>query len=71
MKIISIMKIQLTHKFEDIISVENLLDAWREFIKGKRKRQDVQEFQLHLMDNIFSFFEPARAGGRRKMRVWW
>ncbi|MDP3900517.1 MAG: reverse transcriptase domain-containing protein [bacterium] len=48
------MKIQLSHKFEDIASVENLLAAWREFIIGKKKRQDVQEFSLTLMDNIFS-----------------
>ncbi|MBI2459024.1 MAG: group II intron reverse transcriptase domain-containing protein [Parcubacteria group bacterium] len=47
------MKIQLVHKFEDIISVENLLAAWREFIRGKRNRRDVQEFLLNLMDNIF------------------
>ncbi len=46
------MKIQLTHSFEDIISVENLLEAWKEFIKGKRGKRDVQEFSLHLMDNI-------------------
>ena len=26
--------------------------AWQEFVKGKRKRKDVQEFQLHLMDNL-------------------
>ncbi len=48
------MKIQLAHSFEDVISVDNLLSAWQEFIKGKRKRKDVQEFQLRLMDNIFS-----------------
>ena len=33
--------------------MENLLQAWKEFIKGKRKKRDVQEFQLNLMDNIF------------------
>jgi retron-type reverse transcriptase len=32
--------------------VENLLLAWREFLKGKRSKKDVQEFQVHLMDNI-------------------
>ncbi|MDP2704669.1 MAG: reverse transcriptase/maturase family protein [bacterium] len=42
------------HTYEDIISVENLLDAWGEFIRGKRGRKDVQEFSLCLMDNIFS-----------------
>ena len=40
--------------FENIISVENLLLAWKEFLSGKKKRKDVQEFQLHLMDNILS-----------------
>lgn len=48
------VKIQLIHKFEDIISIDNMLLAWQEFIKGKRKKKDVQEFQLNLMDNIFS-----------------
>ena len=48
------MRISLSHKFEDIISIENLLEAWKEFISGKKKKKDVQEFSLCLMDNIFS-----------------
>ncbi|EKE16210.1 MAG: hypothetical protein ACD_11C00027G0010 [uncultured bacterium] len=48
------MKTQLTHTFEDIICLENLLDAWKEFIKGKRNKKDVQEFSLHLMDNLIA-----------------
>lgn len=47
------MKSQLSHKFEDIISLENLLEAWREFLNGKRRRLDVQIFSTHSMDNIF------------------
>lgn len=39
--------------YNNIISVENLLDAWKEFVRGKRQRADVQEFQRHLMRNIF------------------
>mgnify|MGYP001586686382 FL=1 len=39
--------------FEEIISMENLLEAWREFLRGKRGRADVQEFSLLLMDNLF------------------
>ncbi len=31
-----------------------MLEAWREFIKGKRGKKDVQEFGLRLMDNVFS-----------------
>lgn len=48
------MKIQLSHNFEDIISVENLLEAWKEFVGGKRGKRDVQKFSLNLMDNILS-----------------
>lgn len=36
------------------MSLENLLEAWKEFVKGKKNKKDVQEFSLHLMDNIFS-----------------
>ncbi|MDP2668584.1 MAG: reverse transcriptase domain-containing protein [bacterium] len=48
------MKIQLTHSFEDIISIENLLEAWKEFLRGKRNKKDVQEFERNLMGNIIS-----------------
>lgn len=33
--------------------MENLLEAWREFLRGKRGKRDVQEFGLRLMDNLF------------------
>jgi RNA-directed DNA polymerase len=45
---------RLTHTYNDIISVENLLLAWKEFIRGKRNKIDIQEFQLRLMDNILA-----------------
>ena len=48
------MKIQFTHNYDSIISLENLLEAWREFVRGKRSRKDVQEFELNLMSNIIS-----------------
>jgi len=32
--------------------VENLLVAWREFLKGKRGRKDVEQFAVHLTNNI-------------------
>ena len=51
------MKIQLSHSFEDIISVENLLEAWQEFVRGKRSKKDVQEFSLRLMDNIIQLHQ--------------
>ncbi len=39
--------------YEEIISVENLLEAWEEFVKGKRRRRDVLEFESNLMENLF------------------
>ena len=46
------MKIKFTHNYDSIISLENLLEAWKEFVRGKRSRKDVQEFELHLMSNV-------------------
>src|SRR3989344_3670941 len=51
------MKIQLAHKFEDIVSLDNLLEAWKEFLRGKKKKKDVQEFSFRLMDNIISLHQ--------------
>lgn len=48
------MKIQLSHKFKDIISLENLLSAWQEFIVGKKRKKDIQIFSRDLLDNILS-----------------
>ena len=39
---------------DEIVSTDNLLEAWREFLRGKRGKQDVQEFGLRLMDNILT-----------------
>ena len=45
-------RLQFTYTYKNIISIENLLEAWREFIRGKRSRKDVQEFERNLMENI-------------------
>src|SRR3989338_1093871 len=39
--------------FEKIISAENLLEAWDDFKRGKRRKADVQLFERRLGDNIF------------------
>ncbi len=51
------MKIQLAAKFDDIVSLDNLLSAWQEFVRGKRKKLDVQKFSFRLMDNIIELHE--------------
>lgn len=42
----------VSHTYNNIISVENLLTAWREFQRDKKKRKDVEQFSVHLTDNI-------------------
>ncbi len=51
-KIISMSRIQLIHTYDNIISLDNLLLAWNEFIVGKKSRKDVQDFGRNLMTNI-------------------
>lgn len=53
-RITAMGKIQFTHDYNYIISLENLLEAWKEFICGKKSRKDVQEFELDLMSNVIS-----------------
>lgn len=57
-----IMRIKLSHSYEEIISIDNLLSAWQEFLRGKRNKRDVQEFQFHLMDNILSLHHDLSNG---------
>jgi RNA-directed DNA polymerase len=54
------MKKVFTHSYNSIISVENLLLAWQNFLPGKRSKPDVQEFQLHLMDNILDLHRDLK-----------
>ena len=44
----------MSHTFEDIININSLLLAWREFLRGKQSKKDVQKFQFHLMDSILA-----------------
>lgn len=53
-------KIKFANKYEDIISVDNLLEAWKEFLRGKKKKTDVLEFQRNLMQNILALHEDLK-----------
>ncbi len=46
--------------FEQIISLDNLFCAWREFQCGKMKKPDVREFAFALEDNIFSLHDELK-----------
>src|SRR3989344_3432115 len=54
------LKNKLIWKYQDIISLENLLEAWNEFKNGKRSRKDVQEFERNLMSNIILLHNDLR-----------
>lgn len=51
--------------FEEIISTQNLFLAWREFHWGKRKKWEVQQFELRLEDNLFRLHDDLRTGNYR------
>ena len=62
------------HNFNDITSFENILISWKEFLNGKRKRQDVAEFALQFMDNILALRKDLadktyRHGGYQAFKV--
>ncbi len=52
------MALLIVHlNYSELISIENLFQAWKEFRKGKRKRPDVQKFERYLEDNLFSLHQ--------------
>lgn len=51
----------VTHNFNQLISIENLFQAWDEFKKGKRKRKDVQRFERNLEDNLFDLHQLLKS----------
>lgn len=47
--------------FDQIISIENLFLAWKEFLRGKRKKPEVQHFEFNLEDNLFQLHRDLMA----------
>ncbi len=52
---------RLSHAYQNIISVENLLLVWGEFLRDKRNRKDVQAFSVWLMTNIQKLHAELKA----------
>ncbi len=46
------MKIVI-HLYKKITSINNLLIAWEEFVKDKKRKADMRIFAQHLLENIF------------------
>lgn len=50
-------RILFEHSYEELISMDNLLVAWQEFVCGKRTKKDVQEFERDLMGNLYLLYK--------------
>ncbi len=49
-------------QYDDVVTFPNILEAWNDFVSGKRKREDVNVFALHLVDNLLTLFEELKNG---------
>ncbi len=49
-------------RYDDVVTFPNLLEAWSGFVSGKRKREDVNDFALHLSDNLFDILGDLQNG---------
>ncbi len=49
-----------SHTYDDIILVDNLLCAWQEFERGKKKKVDVMEYKRYLMTNIINLHNDLK-----------
>ncbi len=58
-------RIQFIHSYEDIISLENLLCAWKEFVRCKKCRTDVSDFKRQLFSNIYELHVDLRGKNYR------
>jgi len=61
-------------RWADICVIKNLYRAWRDFSKGKKKREDVLVFESHLEDELWRLHtdlvsEEYRHGGYEKFFV--
>ncbi|OGI68686.1 hypothetical protein A2738_00025 [Candidatus Nomurabacteria bacterium RIFCSPHIGHO2_01_FULL_42_15] len=51
---------QFIHTYDNIITIEKLLQAWQEFLRDKKNRKDVILFQAKLMDNVFDLYNDLK-----------
>lgn len=57
---IPLMRKIFIHKYDDIISVQNLLFAWKNFKSEKSNKKDVQIFERNLMENLLSLHNDLK-----------
>ncbi len=50
----------MLHDYNHIISLENLYQAWREFVRGKKHKKDVMDFAFNLSNNIYQLHQDFK-----------
>lgn len=48
-------------QYSQLISIENIFQAWKEFRRGKRNKKDVQIFERKLEDNLFNLHQKLKS----------
>jgi RNA-directed DNA polymerase len=51
------------HKnFDELCSLDNVFNAWKIFRRGKTRKKDVMNFEVHVEDNLFKLHEQLQDG---------
>ena len=48
------------HKYNNIITIENILITWEKFLRGKRRKKDVLNFQANLSTNLVNLYKELQ-----------
>lgn len=54
------LNFMFTHTYDSIISIENLLLTWENFLRGKKHKKDVVNFQTELAVNLTSLYTDLK-----------
>lgn len=46
--------------YDELFSLNNIFMAWKKFRRGKTKKVDIMNFEMHLEDNIFSLHKNLK-----------
>lgn len=50
-----------TITYDEVVTFQNLLTAWNDFVRNKRRRADVNDYALRLGDNLFDLLAELKS----------
>ena len=53
------MSSSIHKRYDGLFSLDNMFSAWNIFRRGKTRKKDVMDFEMHLEDNIFLLYEEV------------